>query len=327
MVGTILVVGGAGFIGSHVNQRLHDNGYKTVVLDNLSRGARQAVIEGDLVEGDFGDRALLEKLFEQYSFDAVMHFAAFTDVGESVQNPALYNEDNVVNTITLLNTMVKHKLNNFIFSSSAAVYGTPGKDQVTETDPTIPINPYGMTKLMVEQILQRYDHDYGIKSCSLRYFNAAGGDPAGIIKNYKKKENNLIPIVLRSLINNSSVTIFGTDYPTPDGTGVRDYIHVMDLADAHILAMVQLFNGGSTTCYNLGNGNGYSVRDVISMAEEVTGMKVDVIEGPRREGDPAILMADATKAQNELGWEQQHPDLKSMIQHAWNSYEGVGAKV
>lgn len=321
---TILVIGGAGFIGSHVNERLHSCGYQTVVLDNLSRGARQTVPSGEFVEGDFGNREVLKKLFETYQFDAVFHFAAFTNVGESVRNPALYMENNVVNTLTLLDVMRDFKLDKLIFSSSAAVYGTPEKDYVMETDPTIPINPYGMSKLICEQILQRFDRDNGLRSVSLRYFNAAGGDPEGEIKNFKPEENNLIPMVLRSLRKNTPITIYGTDYPTRDGTCVRDYIHVMDLADAHILAMERLLEGEGTNCYNLGNGSGYTVREVIAIAEEATGIKANVIEGDRREGDPAILIADASKIRKELGWEPEHTDLKSIILHSWNSYEGVG---
>ena len=318
MNGTILVVGGAGFIGSHVNKLLHSEGYKTVVLDNLCRGSRESVVAGDFVEADFGDRVALSEIFKNYTIDAVMHFAAFTDVGESMTNPLLYTRNNLVNTIILLNTMIEHDVKKIVFSSSAAVYGVPDKDKVTESDPKLPINYYGMTKLEVEEILKKYGEEYGLESCSLRYFNAAGGDPDGEIKNTKEKENNIIPIVLRSLITGSQITIFGTDYPTSDGTCIRDYIHVMDLAKAHILAMENLHG---VTCYNLGNGTGYSVHEVIAMAEKVAGKKVNICEGDRREGDPVTLMADATKAEKELGWKPQHKDLESMVRDAWTSYD------
>ncbi len=319
MTKNILIIGGAGFIGSHVNKLLGLKGYETTVLDDLSTGAREAVVCGEFVRGNFGDKKLLETLFSKNKFDAVMHFAALTDVGESVRDPKLYYENNVANTLTLLNTMLQHSIKTIIFSSSAAVYGILSKDFAKETDPAAPINPYGRTKLMVEKILGDYDSAYGLRSCSLRYFNAAGGDPDGEIKNNKKKENNLIPLVLRSLLSKTQVTIFGADYPTPDGTGVRDYIHVMDLAGAHILAMEKLLRTPGSSCYNLGNGRGYSVREVIKTAESITGLVVEAVEGPRRPGDPAMLMADAEKAKKELGWKQKYSDLNSMIKHAWQS--------
>ncbi len=314
----VLVTGGAGFVGSHVNKALNDKGFATVILDDLSRGTKESVIAGTLIEADFGDQEVLRTIFNDHEISSVMHFAAFTDVGESVDQPLLYIRNNVVKTITLLNTMLEAGVKNFVFSSSAAVYGIPRFGRVTEGAEKKPINPYGMTKLEVEAILEQYGRDYGLHSCSLRYFNAAGGDPEGVLKNFKKKESNLIPIVLRSLIGKKEVTIFGTDYETPDGTCIRDYIHVMDLADAHILAM-QTLKGVSA--YNLGNGAGASVREVIDMAEKVTGKKVKVKEGPRRAGDPPTLIADATQAREELNWEPQFPDLESIVKDAWNSYQ------
>lgn len=313
----VLVTGGAGFVGSHVNKVLNDKGFETVILDDLSRGAKEAVIAGALIEADFGDQEVLRTIFSDHDISSVIHFAAFTDVGESIDQPHLYIRNNVVKTITLLNTMLEAGVKNFVFSSSAAVYGISRSHRLTEDAEKKPINPYGMTKLEVEAILKQYGRDYGLHSCSLRYFNAAGGDPEGALKNFKKKESNLIPIVLRSLIDKKEFTIFGTDYDTPDGTCIRDYIHVMDLADAHILAM-QTLKGVSA--YNLGNGAGASVREVIDMAEKVTGQKVKVKEGPRRAGDPAALMADATKAREELNWEPRFPDLESIVKDAWNSY-------
>ncbi len=320
MTKKILIVGGAGFIGSHVNKALNQKDFETVILDNLSTGAKESVVRGEFVEGNFGDRSLLDRLFSRHNFDAVIHLAALTDVGESVRNPARYYKNNVADTLTLLDAMVDHKVDIIIFSSSAAIYGAPLSNYVKESHPAEPINPYGRTKLMVEKILDDYHAAYGLKSCSLRYFNAAGGDPQGEIKNFKKKENNLIPIVLRSLIDKTGVPIFGTDYSTPDGTGVRDYVHVMDVADAHILAMEKLFNEPGTFCYNLGNGRGYSVLEVIRAAEKITGLKVDAVKSARRPGDPATLVADASRAEKELGWNRQYPSLESIVEHAWLSY-------
>lgn len=316
----ILIVGGAGYIGSHVNKVLHDRGFNTVVFDNLSRGNKNAVIAGDFIEGDMANMTDLQKVFGNFSFDAVMHFAALTDVGESIHQPSMYYQNNVVNTLNLLNSMIQHKVKYFIFSSSAAIFGMPQSKTIKEDHPCNPINPYGQTKLMVEHILKDFDQAYGLKSCSLRYFNAAGGDPDGVIKYTKRKENNLIPLVLNSLkSDNGKVTIFGNDYPTNDGTCIRDYIHVYDLADAHIKGMDKLFTGGASSFYNLGNGQGYSVKDVLKAAEEVTGKKVHAIEGSRRAGDPPVLVADAKKAHQELNWDPKYPKLETIISHAWNA--------
>lgn len=316
---TILVVGGAGYIGSHVNKMLHEAGYNTVVLDNLTKGNRNAVVCGAFIEGDMADSQCLDLLFQNYPIEAVMHFAASIDVGESIEDPAKYYINNVSNTLNLLNAMLRHSVKKFIFSSSAAVYGLPQENKVSEAHPCHPINPYGQTKLIVEKILHDYDKAYGLKSCCLRYFNAAGGDPQGVIKNYKSKESNLIPVALRSLLQpNSTLTIFGSDYPTPDGTCIRDYIHICDLGSAHIIAMEQLLDGKPSSIYNLGNGAGFSVREVLQTVEKVTGRRLNVMEGPRREGDPPYLVADAQKALRELGWEPQYPSLEAMIEHAWN---------
>jgi UDP-glucose 4-epimerase len=315
----VLVVGGAGFIGSQVNKMLDQAGYQTIVLDNLSRGHRHTVVHGTFIEGDLGDRALLNKIFTQYTIDAVMHFAAFIDVGESVIEPAKYYQNNVINTFHLLDVMKKHSILNFIFSSSAAVYGLPQKKQIEETHPCLPINPYGETKLMVEKILHDFYHAYGLKSCSLRYFNAAGGDPDGEIKNFNQKPSNLIPIILKSLKKNEAITIFGTDYSTPDGTCIRDYIHVFDLGSAHISAMERLWNGAPTSCYNLGNGEGYSIREVIESVKRVTKLNPKVIEGKRREGDPPFLVANCDKARDELNWKPKFGHLDFMVEHAWKA--------
>ncbi|KIA76961.1 UDP-glucose 4-epimerase [Parachlamydia acanthamoebae] len=315
---TVLVVGGAGFIGSHVNKMLHQAGYHTIVLDNLSTGTQLPVTRGTFLKGDLADRACLDFIFSSYPIDAVMHFAALIDVGESMHSPALYYRNNVANTLNLLEAMHKHQIPIFIFSSSAAIFGTPQTTFINEEHPCLPINPYGETKWIVEKMLRDFELAYGLKSTCLRYFNAAGGDPDGEIKNFKKKETNLIPLVLRSLKKPEGfISIFGTDYPTPDGTCIRDYIHVSDIGEAHILAMQQLFNGAPSDAYNLGNGQGFSVRQVIEKAETVTGFNVRVVEADRRPGDPAILVANADKAAQKLGWVPRYPDLEIMIEHAW----------
>lgn len=315
----VLVVGGAGFIGSHVNELLYRHGYQTVVLDNLSKGNREAIHHGIFIEGDIADADLLSKIFETYPIDAVMHFAAFLEVGESVVEPLKYYINNVANTLNLLETMRRHEVNIFIFSSSAAIFGNPQERYVTESHPCHPINPYGQTKLMMETILHDLGRASNLRYCCLRYFNVAGGDPAGLIKNYKTKDANLIPIVLRNIKQEALVNIFGTDYPTPDGTCIRDYIHVQDLGAAHIAAMERLLSGAPSTSYNLGNGQGFSVREVIAAAEAVTGKTVRVVEGARRPGDPAVLVASSKKAKEELGWEPRYTSLEEIIEHAWNA--------
>lgn len=316
----VLVVGGAGFIGSHVNKMLHQAGYETVVFDNLSRGDERAVTQGTFVLGDMANEQDLSSLFSSHQFDAVMHFAALTDVGESVSHPGLYYTNNVTCTIQLLKHMIQHNVLNFIFSSSAAVYGVPSGSLISENSPCAPINPYGRTKLIVEEILKDFHDAYGLNYCALRYFNAAGGDPDGEIKNYKTKENNLIPLALKSLIEpNGSIKVFGNDYPTPDGTCIRDYIHVMDLGAAHILAMETLLDGGHSDVYNLGNGNGFSVKEVLKAIETVTGRSLNIIPVGRRPGDPVALVADAQKANTRLHWQPRYAALELMILHAWQA--------
>lgn len=313
---TILVTGGAGFIGSHTARRLETSGYYTVILDNLSRGSRQTIGEIEFVQGSCGDSKLLSRLFSDYSFDAVIHFAAYIDVGESVKHPALYYANNFSQTLGLLEMMIRHNIQTFIFSSSAAVYGIPHTTLIAENHINSPLNPYGETKKAVETALKDFEKAYGLKSCSLRYFNAAGGDPKGKIGYHQPNKTNLIPILLDNIEKNLPLTIYGSDYPTPDGTCIRDYVHIDDLASAHILAMESLFEGTASSAYNLGNGQGYSVRQVVQSAEKTLGLKIPIIEGPRREGDPPILVADATKAIKELGWNPRYPDLQSMIEHA-----------
>lgn len=320
----ILVTGGAGFIGSVVNQMLHDFGYETVVIDNLSRGDKRAVMAGHFIENDLKCKSTLVEILKTHQIDAILHFAAFTDVGESVFDPRIYYQNNVIETLNLLDAMKECHVDKIVFSSSAAVYGIPGASHIKESEPKHPINPYGESKLMVEKILKDFKHAYGIKSVSLRYFNAVGGDSKGRIGNYKQKENNLVPIILKAIHNNSLVTIFGTDYETKDGTCIRDYVHVHDLGTAHILALEKLFTGAPSLCYNLGNGNGYSVREVINACEAVTSKKVLQVEGERRAGDPPILLADASLAKDELGWVPQITDLEEMIEDAWFAYKKAG---
>jgi UDP-glucose 4-epimerase len=314
----VLIVGGAGFIGSHVNQALLQRGYQTIVLDNLSKGDQDATKGAVFFQGEMSNEVLLEKIFSAYKIDAVMHFAAFTDVGESVHYPLLYYTNNVGSTLTLLNVMQRHDVSLFIFSSSAAVYGIPQQVPLTEEDRCIPINPYGESKWMVEKILKDMGTTGGMRSCCLRYFNAAGGDPSGALQYYTRKESNLIPLILNTLGNPLlQITLYGTDYSTPDGTCIRDYIHVVDLASAHIMAMEHLLKGAPSSIYNLGTGRGFSVKEVIQAVEKVTGQKVNVKVGPRREGDPPQLVADARKAERELGWMPIHSSLEEIIRDAW----------
>lgn len=315
----ILVTGGAGFIGSYVNKLLSLAGYNTLVIDDLSRGNEKAIRSGRFIQGNIGDPQLLHSVFQNTPIKAVIHLAAFTDVGESVQNPEIYYQNNVSYTLSLLHAMNKYGIKTFIFSSSAAIFGLPHQPIITESHPTHPINPYGETKLMIEKILQDYSIAYGLKYSCLRYFNAAGGDPDGEIKNYKTKENNLIPLALRNLQSSTPITIFGTDYPTPDGTCIRDYVHVHDLGQAHILAMQRLFAGEPSDSYNLGNGQGFSVRQVLDAVEKATGRPLNKIEGSRRPGDPPILVADATKARQKLGWTPLYSSLEVMVEHAWKA--------
>lgn len=317
--GKILVAGGAGYIGSHVNKELNKAGFQTIVYDNLSTGRRESVITGEFIEGDIGDHDKLAKLFREETISAVMHLAAFIDVEESVKDPAKYYQNNVVNTLTLLNTMLEHNIKNFLFSSSAAIYGMPQSELINEEHPCHPINPYGETKLVVERIVRAYDRAYDLKYCSLRYFNAAGGDNEGKLKNLKLRDTNLIPILLGNLKNKNSLsTIYGTDYPTRDGTCIRDYIHIIDLAAAHIKGLKHLLEGKESSAYNLGNGRGFTVKEVIASVEKVTGAKLNVVEGARRMGDPHSLIADGSKARKELDWQPKFT-LNEMIDHAWKA--------
>lgn len=314
----VLVVGGAGYIGSHMVKRLGQLGCVVTTLDNLSGGHRDAVLFGQFVQGDLADKLLLEKLFKQESFDAVMHFASFIQVGESLQKPALYYENNVINTLQLLDSMRSAGVHRFIFSSTAATFGEPQYSPINESHPQSPISPYGRSKLMIEQVLEDYDRAYGFRSVCLRYFNAAGADPDGELGERHEPETHLIPLVLQAASGRRiDISVFGRDYDTPDGTCIRDYIHVNDLCEAHWLALQSLLEGQDSQRYNLGNGNGFSVQQVIDAARLVTGKSIVVRDAPRRVGDPARLVADATLAQIKLGWKPQFSELNTIVQHAW----------
>lgn len=314
----VLVTGGAGFIGSHVNKLLNKTGYETVVYDNLSQGDPRAVVVGKFIEGDLGDINALNKLFSEYKFDAIMHLAALTDVGESVKNPLKYYQQNVCYSLNLIKIALQTSPCPIIFSSSAAVYGTPHSPTITENDPLLPINPYGLTKKYLEEILADCHYAYKVPYVCLRYFNAAGGDPEGEIKNYSLQKHNLIPLILRNIKNKDlKAEIYGNDYPTHDGTCIRDYIHVQDLAQAHISAMEYLFHGGTPTAFNLGNENGYSVHEVLTAIQKITNTQLNIKIGPKRQGDPAALIANSKKARKILSWIPKFPNLDNIIEDAW----------
>ena len=318
MINNILVVGGAGYIGSHMVRYLQDAGYEVIVLDDLSTGERKAVGGAVFVEGSLGDSELLDTIFSDHQIDAVMHFAAYIQVGESVENPAKYYQNNVVNTLVLLDAMIKHEVPYFIFSSTAAVFGNPEYVPIDEVHPHVPINPYGMTKLMVEQILNDYTHAYGLKFGSLRYFNAAGAHPDGSIGPCHKPVTHLIPLILQAASGRrKDIKVFGTDYDTPDGSCIRDYIHVMDLCDAHLKLLDYMMKGGKECCFNLGTGTGYSVLEVIKEAEKIVGHDIPTEITDRRAGDPAQLVADGGKAKKNLDWQPQCSDLPTIIKHNW----------
>ena len=321
-----LVIGGAGYIGSHMVKRLGQLGCSVTTLDNLSSGHRDAVLCGEFVQGDLADKALLSDVLQPGRFGAVMHFASFIQVGESVQKPAMYYQNNVSNTLHLLNAMRAAGVQRFIFSSTAATFGEPLYSPIDERHPQAPINPYGRSKLMIEQVLEDYDRAYGLKSVCLRYFNAAGADPQGELGERHDPETHLIPLVLQAASGRRpNIAVFGRDYDTPDGTCIRDYIHINDLCEAHWLGLQSLMQGGGSQRYNLGNGNGFSVQEVIDAARRVTGQPITVIDAPRRDGDPARLVADATLARQQLGWKPQFPALDTLVAHAWGWEQKVAA--
>ncbi|MDR0734862.1 MAG: UDP-glucose 4-epimerase GalE [Elusimicrobiota bacterium] len=314
----ILVVGGAGYIGSHAARVLKDKGYFPVVYDNLSKGHKKAVRGFAFIKGDLGNKKKLKTVFKKYNIEAVMHFAAFTEVGESVAEPSKYYENNVCKVISLLDAAVESGVKYFVFSSSASVFGEPEKERIDETHPKNPINPYGRTKLMVERILKDYDTAYGLKSVSLRYFNACGAHPSGKIGESHGVESHLIPIIFQAALGKrESIKIFGSDYPTKDGTCIRDYVHVNDLADAHILAMEKMEKENKSECYNLGSGSGYSVKEILDSVKKITGLDFKIEYAPRRAGDPAALVADPAKAEKELNWTRKY-DLEQIIKTVAN---------
>ncbi len=323
----ILNVGGAGYIGSHVNKELARAGYETLILDDLSSGKRELVKWGKLIEGKLDDEVILDKIFSENKIEVVMHFAAFKAVGESVLDPEKYYLNNVAGPLVLLKKMRQYGVSKFIFSSSAVIFGNPQYSPIDEKHPQNPINPYGQTKLMIEHILADYSKAYGLNSVALRYFNAAGADLESECGEWAGSSSNLIPLVLDAAIGRrEDIKIFGTDYETPDGTCVRDYIHVTDLASAHIKALEYLNQGGQTEFFNLGNGKGYSVKEVVEMAKKITKVDFKVVEAPRREGDPAVLVADSTKARQVLGWEPKYPDLEIIVESAWKWNQKLAEK-
>ena len=314
----ILVVGGAGYIGSHMVLDLLRAGYPVVTLDNLSRGHRELLPGGEFIAGDLGNPADLDTVFSRYPVKAVMHFAAWSLVGESVEKPLAYYRNNVANTITLLEAMQRYGIGHFIFSSTAAVYGEPRETPIAEDHPRAPTNPYGATKLAVERLLQDVSQATGMTYSILRYFNAAGADASGNIGERHQPETHLIPLVLQVAAGaRESITVFGTDYPTPDGTCLRDYIHVSDLTRAHLLALEALLHGGDNSIYNLGNSTGYSVNQVIEVAREVTGHSIPAQLAERRPGDPAVLIADSGCIRNALGWKPEYEHLEDIVRSAW----------
>ena len=314
----ILVVGGAGYIGSYMCKYLSKNGYHPVILDNLIYGHREAVKWGSFFKGSMDDSALLDQIFSEHQIAAVMHFAAFCYVGESVLQPARYYRNNVANTLNLLEFMNKRGVRSFIFSSSCATYGEPVEIPITENHTQNPINPYGRSKLMVEQIMEDFSHAYKSECVSLRYFNAAGADPDGELGEDHNPETHLIPLVLKTAIGKREmINIFGDDYPTKDGTCIRDYIHIDDLAQAHLLALERLLSGLSGGCFNLGNGSGHSVMQLIETARKVTGKTIPSKVVDRRPGDPAVLIGSSEKAIKTLGWHPRFPELETIIETAW----------
>lgn len=314
----ILVTGGAGYIGSHVVNSLGKRGYAVTVLDDLSKGHRDAVLHGDLVVGDIADASFLDAVFSGFRPDAVMHFAAFIEVGESVREPLKYYGNNAANTVELLKAMERHEVRNFIFSSTAAVYGIPESLPIRESDAVRPINPYGQAKAFVERILEDLSAAGGLRAVSLRYFNAAGADPEGKIGERHEPESHLIPLVLKTAKGErKNISVFGTDYATADGTCIRDYIHVEDLANAHLLALDHVLQRGGSSAFNCGYGHGHSVREVIDTARRVTGIDIPEEAAARRAGDPPVLVADSTKLKQQLNWKPLHDDLEFIIKTAW----------
>lgn len=314
----VLVIGGAGYIGSHMVKQLSISGIDVITLDNLSCGYRDSVKYGKFVEGDLGNINVLDKLFSENSIDAVMHFAAYIEVGESVIDPGKYYLNNTSHTQVLLDAMVRHDIEYFVFSSTAAIFGEPAYTPIDESHPKQPINPYGRSKWMVEQMLEDYGRAHGLKSTSLRYFNAAGADHDGTLGERHNPESHLIPLILQAASGRrENIKIFGSDYATEDGTCIRDYIHVNDLCTAHLLALQHMQKTGNSACYNLGNGEGFSVQQVIDCTQEITSKMFSVVKTARRAGDSAILVADSALAKKELDWKPEFNQLETIIETAW----------
>ncbi|MFL6446446.1 MAG: UDP-glucose 4-epimerase GalE [Bryobacteraceae bacterium] len=321
---TILVTGGAGYIGSHTRHFLEKQGYSVLVVDNLGRGHREAVPAAILHTLDLRETDKLAGLLEEHRIDAVIHFAAYIAVGESTKDPLLYFDNNVGGSLSLLEAMGKVGVKRLVFSSTAAAYGTPARVPITEDEPYAPINPYGESKVIVERMLEWLDRYQDFSSVRLRYFNACGAEPKAGLGERHDPETHLIPLILRAVQTGSPVTLFGDDYPTEDGTCIRDYIHVSDLAEAHIFAVEHLLKGGASNVFNVGTGSGHSVKEVVSSVERVTGKKVPFIMGPRREGDPASLVADSSKLQKTLGWKPHRADLDRIVSDAWKFAQSAG---
>ncbi len=317
MPAKIMVTGGAGYIGAHTVRLLLEQGYDVVIVDDLSKGYRHNVPPNRLFQFNLRETSALAELMRQRRPDAVIHFAAFIAVGESMREPGRYFSNNVCGSLSLLEAMMQNNVRHMVFSSTAAVYGNPHTAPIVETFPIQPVNPYGESKVMVERLLHWFDEVHHLTSVCLRYFNASGADPEGHLGEEHEPETHLIPLILRAVKTGEPITVFGDDYPTPDGTCIRDYIHVDDLAQAHILAVEHLLNGGESDQFNVGTGTGHSVLEVIRAVEEVTGRKVPYVVGPRREGDPPALVAAPDKLRARLGWNPRYTDLRTVVDHAW----------
>lgn len=314
----VLITGGAGYIGSHTNRHLYEKGIDTVVLDDLSDGHRESVICGEWVRGSFGDRALLDSLMAKYAFDAVIHFAAFASVPDSVAHPARYYHNNVTNMQALLDACVAHGVKHFVFSSSAATFGEPQYTLIDEKHPQLPINPYGTTKLIGEKLLADYEHAYGLKYCAFRYFCAAGGSKDGKLGEAHNPETHLIPVMIKAAISGKPFSVFGTDYDTRDGSCIRDFIHVLDLAEAHYLGLRYILEGNPSDCFNLGSNTGFTVLEMVKALEQVIGQAVPYQAASRRAGDPAVLVASKEKAKTILGWNPAYSSIEEILTDAWN---------
>ena len=323
----ILGAGGAGYIGSPVVQYLRRFGREVLVLDDLSGGFRDAVSADCLVEGNIGDRVLLDRIFSEHSIAAVMNFASLIEVGASMKDPSAYYRNNVGNTLELLDCMARHGVAHLVFSSTAAIFGNPEYTPIDEAHPKAPVSPYGRSKWLVEQMLPDYERAYGLKSVCLRYFNAAGANPDSGLGERHEPVTHLIPLVLQAASGRrEAIHVFGTDYPTPDGTCIRDYIHVDDLAQAHLKALEYLEAGEAPAAFNLGNGQGFSIREVIDAARRVTGRDIELIEADRRPGDPAVLLANSALARSALGWNPELSELQTIVAHAWAWEQMTGLK-